>query len=213
MTSSPDPELQTIAAYDAQSVAYAEHSRDRAPLNRLHEHFESLVGGGARVLDLGCGPGHDAAELVSRGLKVTGLDLSRGLLLEARSHSALAGSLIQADARQLPIVSYTFDGVWSCASLLHVPKRDVAHAIAELYRVLKPGGILFTSMSEGGEPGAIPVISDGLSQRLYYYHREGDWASLVSGAGFEILDHGVNRKSGHFNPGSTGWIETYARKP
>jgi SAM-dependent methyltransferase len=213
MTSSPDPELDTIAAYDARPVAYAEHSRDREPLNRLHDHFVQLVGAGARVLDLGCGPGHDAAELARRGLRVTGLDLSRGLLLEGRSHPALVGSLILADARQLPIVSYSFDGVWSCASLLHVPKRDIAHAIAELYRVLKPSGILFTSMSEGGEPGAIPVISDGLSQRLYYYHREEDWAALVCGAGFEILDHGVNRKSGHFNPGSTGWIETFARRP
>ena len=213
MSSSPDPELSTIAAYDAGAVDYAEHFRDRMPLNRLQEHFVTVVGSGAAVLDLGCGPGHDAAELSARGLRVTAFDPARGLLNEAMHHTSLTGRLVQGDARALPFATGSFDGVWTCASLLHVPKRDVGRALAEVFRVLKPGGILFTSMSEGGQVGAIPVESNGLSRRLYYYHREQTWAALVSGAGFDVIDQRVQRESGNFNPGSTGWIETFARKP
>jgi len=213
MSSSPDPELSTIAAYDAGAVDYAEHFRDRMPLNRLQEHFVTVVGSGAAVLDLGCGPGHDAAELSSQGLRVTAFDPARGLLNEAVRHPSLAGLLVQGDARALPFAAGAFDGIWSCASLLHVPKRDVAHALAEVFRVLKPGGILFTSMSEGNQAGAVPVDSNGLSRRLYYYHREHTWSTLVSGAGFEVVYHDVKRNSANLNPGSTGWIETFARKP
>jgi ubiquinone/menaquinone biosynthesis C-methylase UbiE len=214
MTSStPDPELQTIAAYDARPAAYALHSEDRRPLNRLHARFVDLVGPGAAVADLGCGPGHDAAALAARGLTPTGIDPSHGLLLEARRHEELAGALVQADARRLPFAGDSFDGIWACASLLHVPKRDIGRALTEMYRILRPGGILFTSMSEGGQPGPIHVESDGLAQRLYYYHGEEAWASLVAAPGFVLVDHAVNRWSGHFNPGSSGWIETFARKP
>lgn len=214
MTSStPDPELQTIAAYDAGAAVYAVHSRDREPLSHLHKRFVLLAGPGAVVLDLGCGPGHDAAKLAARGLRVTGYDAATVLLREAREHSSLAGRLVQGDARLLPFAAASFDAVWSCASLLHVPKRDIGQALMQVFRVLKPGGVFFTSMSEGGEPDAVPVDSEGLARRLYYYHRQEAWGALLSGAGFEIIDHCVQRESGNFNPGSTGWIETFARRP
>jgi ubiquinone/menaquinone biosynthesis C-methylase UbiE len=213
MTSSPDPEIRAIAAYDAGAATYAVHSRDRKPLNRLHEHFASLVGSGAQVLDLGCGPGHDAAELTSRGLTVTGCDAAGRLLREAHDYASLAGRLVQGDARTLPFAASSFDGIWCCASLLHVPKRNVGHALAEAFRILQRGGVLFTSMSEGEQRGAISVHSDGLGPRDYYYYRQETWAALVAGAGFEIVDHDVQRESGNFNPGSSGWIEIFARKP
>ena len=81
------------------------------------------------------------------------------------------------------------------------------------FRVLKPGGVAFFSLSEGEPSGHVPVSDLGLATRAYYYHRDDEWVSLVSRAGFEIADHRVNRAAGNFNPGSTGWIETYARKP
>ena len=213
MTSSPDPALTTIASYDRDAAFYSQHSRDRKPLNRLHETFVTLVGSGAAVLDRGCGPGHDAAELSARGLRVTAFDPSRGLLKEAARHTSLAGRLVQGDARALPLAAGSFDGVWSCASLLHDPKQDVGLVLLGTFRVLRAGGVLFTSMSEGEQVGAIPVESNGLSRRLYYSHREQTWAALVSGAGFDVIDQRVQRESGNFNPGSTGWIETFARKP
>jgi ubiquinone/menaquinone biosynthesis C-methylase UbiE len=142
---------------------------------------------------------------------VTGLDASRGLLMAG--HTAIAAGLVQGDARRLPFAEESFDGVWACASLLHVPKDDVKAALAEAFRVLRHGGVLFTSMSEGRQNDAIPLNSDGLAERLYFYHSGEGWADAVKSAGFVLLDHEVRREGSNFNPGSTGWIETFARKP
>jgi ubiquinone/menaquinone biosynthesis C-methylase UbiE len=213
MTSSPDSFTLTVSAYEHDAPAYAEHSRDRAHMRRLHEKFRSYFEPGARVLDLGCGPGHDAAELAALGLSVTGFDPARGLLIEAQAHDSISGALMQGDARQLPFASGSFGAIWACASLLHVPKVDIPAALLEAFRILRVGGVIFTSMSEGPQSEAVPVVSDGLGERLYYYHFGEDWAAAVEAAGFAILEHDVRRDTGNFNPGSTGWIETFARKP
>ncbi|HEU0072728.1 MAG TPA: methyltransferase domain-containing protein [Dehalococcoidia bacterium] len=213
MTSSPDRVIATVASYDAGSRAYADHSSDRTHLSRLHERFRDLLTPGACILELGCGPGHDAAALAALELEVTGLDPARGLLTEAKRYDAIRYRLVQGDARGLPFASGSFDGVWACASLLHVPKSDVATALAEAFRVLKEGGVLFTSMSEGEEDDAMPVESEGLERRFYYYHSAPAWLELLREADFGDIDQIVNRGSGNFNPASTGWIETYGRKP
>jgi ubiquinone/menaquinone biosynthesis C-methylase UbiE len=213
MTSSPDPLALTVSAYEHDATAYAGHSRDRAHLRRLHEKFRACFEPGARVLDLGCGPGHDAAVLAALGLSATGFDPTRGLLIEAQAHGSISGALVQGDARLLPLAGGSFDGIWACASLLHVPKQDIPVALSEAFRILCNGGVIFTSMSEGPQSEAVPVVSDGLQERMYYYHSGGEWAAAVEAAGFAVLEHDVRRDAGNFNPGSTGWIETFARKP
>ena len=213
MTSSPDAFRLTVSAYENHAPRYAAHSRDRAPMRRLHEKFRAYLRLDASVLDLGCGPAHDAAELAALGLNVTGFDPARGLLVEALDHKSIAQALIQGEAGHLPFAAASFDGIWACASLLHVPKFGVKSVLSETFRILRSGGVIFTSMSEGVQSDAVPVFSDGLSERLYYYHSVPDWADAISTAGFDILEHQVNRDSGNFNPGSTGWIETFAQKP
>jgi ubiquinone/menaquinone biosynthesis C-methylase UbiE len=205
--------LRTIAAYEANATAYAQYSSDRSGLNLLHSRLAELLPRASLVLDLGCGAGHDAAELARRGLTVYGCDPARGLLVEGLIHPEIA-AFVQAESGQLPILGSTLDGIWACASLLHVPRSQVGLALAEAFRVLKVGGVLFTSMSEGEVAG--PVASSpsaSMPERTYYYYSQPDWAEMVSKAGFEVIDQRVNRLSDRLNPGSTGWIETFARKP
>lgn len=172
MTSSPeDPLRATIAAYEGGARAYAEHSRDRGGLAHLHRRFATLLQPGARILDLGCGPGHDAAKLADLRLNVVGCDPARGLLHEAREHEALQGRLIAGDGRQLPFDGESFDGVWACASLLHIPKSQVSGALSEVQRVLRVGGVLFTSMQEGIVDGLVATSdADPLLPRHYTYY-------------------------------------------
>lgn len=206
-----DPVASTVGAYDVAAEQYAENSKDRAPLAHLHAKFTVLTGANALVLELGCGPSHDAAELARYGPTVIGIDPSRGLLRQGRSQQVIASSLLQGEARSLPFAAASFDGIWACASLLHVPHAELPKALAEVRRVLKARGVLFTSMSEGDSTRAIAIRADALPERLYFYHQEEDWATLVRGAGLEILDQSVTHN--HVNPGATGWIETFARKP
>jgi ubiquinone/menaquinone biosynthesis C-methylase UbiE len=213
-SSAHDPAvLRTIGAYDANAIAYARYSSDRSGLCRLHSHFAELLPRASLVLDLGCGAGHGAAKLARRGLTVFGCDPARGLLVEGLIHPEIA-AFVQAESGQLPILGSTFDGIWVCASLLHVPRSKIDQALAEAFRVVKAGGVPFTSMSEGNAGG--PVQSDPgefMPDRTYFYYRAEDWARMVTRTGFQIIDQSVNRNADRLNPGSTGWIETFAQKP
>lgn len=208
----PDTWIETTRAYEQDAAGYAERSRGREGLARLRARLIALLPPSPFVLDLGSGPGHDAALLSHLGASVVALDPAFGLLREAWGYPEIASRLVCGEACRLPIADSSFEGVWSCASLHHVPHTDAGRALGEVARILKPGGVAFFSISEGDDEGSVQVDEMGLQTRFYYYHHADAWAALLVGAGFELVSHSSNRDSGNFNPGSTGWIETYARR-
>ncbi len=147
---------------------------------------------GARVADVGCGPGETVALLRERGLTAVGLDLSASLLAEARGRDG-AMPLIRADAGAdaevgLPLRTASLDGAFCECVLSVLPGRQAV--LAELARALRPGGVLAWSDlyvrdgrtadarrgADGGEPrcsaprsclaGAIPrAAMEGMLQR------------------------------------------------
>lgn len=96
---------------------------------------------GAHILEVGCGGGQVAAEILrQRGdLELTGLDLSHEQIARARKR-APGGHFIQGSALSLPFEDNTFDGVFSIASIKHWP--DQRQGVSECVRVLRPGGRL-----------------------------------------------------------------------
>ena len=109
------------------------------------EQFLRALGprSGERVLDVGSGPGFLAAaiaEAVGSTGAVFGVDISEALLAVARSHCAHQSwvEFRHADATQLPFPEHDFDAVISTQVLEYV--RDVTAALAEIHRVLRPGG-------------------------------------------------------------------------
>ncbi len=103
----------------------------------------------ARVLDLGCGTGRlwsATSWRVPSAWRITLADLSAGMLAEARAAAEAAGVRIeraaQADAANLPFADGAFDLVLANHMLYHVPNGDRPRAVAEIRRVLSPGGAL-----------------------------------------------------------------------
>jgi ubiquinone/menaquinone biosynthesis C-methylase UbiE len=126
----------------------------------------------------------------------------------------MRGRLVLGDARESAFADGAFDAIWACASLLHVPKPDVSNALAEAYRILKPGGVLFTSMQEGrADEPVLASAADPLPGRLYFYYRAEEWLAFVEGAGFKLVEQRLKRTAEHVNAGATGWIETFALRP
>ena len=96
------------------------------------------VGKNAVMLDLGCGLGRQSREMIRRGYRVTGIDLSERLL----HYAAEAGvPVLSGDALRLPFADDTFDVVYTIGVLHHLPGWNTQlAACAEAHRVLKPGG-------------------------------------------------------------------------
>ena len=106
---------------------------------------------GVRVLDIGCGNGRHAFESLRRGAEVVATDLDEGALADVEDTAAamrdagevpLGGGLrvVHADARRLPFADGTFDVVIAAEVLEHI--HEDGTAIGELFRVLRPGGLL-----------------------------------------------------------------------
>lgn len=99
---------------------------------------------GLTVLDVGCGGGLLSERFAALGCQVTGLDRAAAGLVAARAHAEASGLRIdyqQGSAEQLPFADQQFDIVCCCDVLEHVD--DVDAVLAEIARVLKPGGVFF----------------------------------------------------------------------
>jgi demethylmenaquinone methyltransferase/2-methoxy-6-polyprenyl-1,4-benzoquinol methylase len=105
-------------------------------------------GPGQRVLEIGCGTGHALTWLAKSGVKVTGLDLSAGML--ARTRRAVSGSeeqrvdLCQGDALRLPFKSNSFNAVFLSFTLELFPDTEIPLVLNECRRALRWDGRLGT---------------------------------------------------------------------
>jgi SAM-dependent methyltransferase len=105
--------------------------------------LEPLESAGARrVLELGCGTGHDAARLAGAGHEVTAVDLSEAALARARERYGELVEFVVADLTAgLPFTSRSFDAVMANVSLHMFPWETTRAVTAEIARVLWPGGL------------------------------------------------------------------------
>tara|TARA_Y100000310_G_C20342514_1_gene650465 strand:+ start:28 stop:645 length:618 start_codon:yes stop_codon:yes gene_type:complete len=142
---------ETIKAYDKSARNYGKKVGD------LHPHDYSRVFCGSLpkkgiILDLGCGSGRDAKIFSEKGYGVVGIDLSTNLLTIAQQ-TAPKADFIKMDAEHLHFGDECFNGVWACASLLHIPKPNLPNTISGIKRVLKKDGVFYSSFIEGNFEG------------------------------------------------------------
>jgi len=177
------------AAYDGIATQYA--VRNAAVYDAITAYGSLLLahaGPGARLLDVGCGPGRDAAWLTAHGAFVIGTDLSAGMLALARA--ALPGRLVQLDMRRLPFADGAFAGLWGMASLLHLPKADMPGALHEIRRVLTPNGGLVLGLQVGTEEGWEESPYDAAVQRYFARYQPEEIVALLATTGFRVRQRG-----------------------
>ena len=98
---------------------------------------------GLKVLDIGCGEGHNTRLLAQRGASVTAVDIAEVFLryaIESEQRDPLGIDYRLASAVELPFANETFDAATAFMSLMDVPETD--RVLSEAFRVVKPGGFL-----------------------------------------------------------------------
>lgn len=117
-----------------------------ADLNATYARFLAHVPQGGSILEAGCGSGRDALAFHRQGYAVTAFDGSAKMVELATAHTGLPVLHMTFDQVECDM---RFDGIWSCASLLHVPRGELSHVMARLAHALKPRGAWFMSFKYG----------------------------------------------------------------
>jgi ubiquinone/menaquinone biosynthesis C-methylase UbiE len=164
------PSELTAAYYDTHAERYARETIGLS-MEPVYEPFLALVPSGGHILDVGCGSGRDALAFQRRGYRVTAIDASAGMARVASERISQPVSLLRAQD-----VTYEnqFDGIWACASLLHVPRREMDKVFARLTRALRAGGVWYMSFMLGESE----EIRDG---RLFNDYTEARLRQVIEG--------------------------------
>jgi SAM-dependent methyltransferase len=155
----------TRDAYDAVAETYAQMFRDTphdSPLDiAILGAFAGFVkaGGGGRVADLGCGPGHVTAYLAGLGLAAFGVDASPGMIKLARQAFPDL-RFDEGTMTALDLADGELGGVLSRWSIIHTPPPEVPAILAEFARVLAPGGHLLIGFSATDGPSHPTQVFD-----------------------------------------------------
>lgn len=193
---------QTLQFYAHEAAAYAARSETNGTSRSL-DGFLHLLPAGGSVLDLGCGTGRDTLALIEAGFDVTAVDGSPEM---AREASRRTGQAVRVMLFEDIDFETKFDGIWACASLLHVPRQGLPRVLAGVHRALKAGGKLYASFKSGGTEGR-----DSLG-RYYNYLNAEELEPLFRGAGgWDRLELRTGRGKG-YDGTETGWVEVLARK-
>src|SRR5438270_1844506 len=139
-------------SYDRLAGPYADHLFDELahkPSDRaLLDAFAELMRGNGPVVDVGCGPGQVARYLHGRGVSVSGLDLSLGMV-EVAARLTPAISFREGSLLALSDADGSWAGCTAFYAIVHFDLPELTRAIRELARVLRPGGLLLLAFHEG----------------------------------------------------------------
>lgn len=135
----------TLGYYDNNAEAFVE-STFTVSMTRLYQEFLPHVPDGGHILDAGCGSGRDALSFHRMGYQVSAFDGSRAIASLASQRTGLP---VQHRAFSDVTEVGVYNGIWACASILHLPETDIASAIARLWGALRPGGAFYMSFKVG----------------------------------------------------------------
>lgn len=155
---------------------------ERAAMNIFCEGFAV----GAKILDLGCGPGLHARAFLDKGFDVRALDATAEFVHAARSNGIDAHIGTFDDLKEIAI----YDGIWASFSLLHAPKANFLHHLQSCHRALCSGGHMYLGMKVGfGER------RDHLG-RFYAFYTEEELRTLLHSVGFRNLKSHTGTSTG-----------------
>lgn len=179
-----DKEKKTISYYDRSAPDWTvAHGGNEGPSywQVEMERFNVLLPKG-KVLEIGSGAGKDAAALIGMGYDYTGTDASNGLINVAKTRNPNE-RFINVPVDELDFGDEKFDGFWTAATLLHIPKEAIDCSLQHIKSTLKAGAVGFISLKKGeGEK------TDEATGRWFAYYSEPEFREVLSRNHYEVLE-------------------------
>lgn len=189
----------TLRYYEENAESFIAGTID-ADMNDARQRFLKELPPKACILDFGCGSGRDTKAFLDAGYIVDAVDGSPEL---CRIASIYTGIQVQEMLFQDLHAGKEFDGIWACASILHLPKPELSETIKKIAVALKPGGVLYTSFKYGTFEGmrngryftdftedtlkvfwsdfpSLPIITTWLTQDVRTGREEEQWINLLA---------------------------------
>ena len=135
----------TLDYYEQHAARFVADTLD-VDMSALHDRFLSELSCPAQILDAGCGSGRDSRAFLQRGHVVHAIDASPAM---AHIASANIGQEVEVLRIEELEASPRYDGIWACASLLHLPDQAIPSALQRLWAALRPKGVLYLSFKHG----------------------------------------------------------------
>jgi SAM-dependent methyltransferase len=198
----------TVEAYDAHAAAY--HAGVLALPDTTDDQLTAFAGAvvpGGRVLEIGSGPGRDAASLEAAGLSVRRTDITPSFvaLLREAGHPADVVDPLTDDLDDPERPGTPYDGVWASACLLHVARPDLPTVLSRLAAVTRDGGVLALSVKEGdGEVWS--THGHVAAPRHFVYWRATPLRAVLEASGWRLEELRTTRSERTGEP----WLEVRA---
>ncbi len=142
-------EMATLDYYRDHADSFITGTAD-VDFHETQDRFLSYLQPGALILDFGCGSGRDTKYFLDHGFEVEATDGSPEMVTHA---SKLTGITVKQMLFQELKEQERYDGIWACASILHLPKEDLKKVLQSMKQALKPNGVIYCSFKYGDHEG------------------------------------------------------------
>ena len=181
-----DKTAATIESYNKNAGLFADKFMNYAPYQRQVAAFAAHLSPNSRVLDLGCGPGNVARQLLSlRPLHLTCVDMSASMLKLAKTHAPAAEFHLH-DLRTVTFPANHFDVAILSFCIVHLSDAETEQLIANVNRWLKPEGLLYLSFIEG-KPAGFETTSFSSEPLFFNYYDRQNLEQLLQNHGLTVF--------------------------
>lgn len=186
-----DMDRITLEYYNRNTKEFIENTRN-VEMSETIQIFLQHLPPNAHILDFGCGSGRDVKYFLEKGYQVDAIDAVGELCKEASLFTGI--EVKRMDFMDLDVVE-KYDGIWACASILHLSSKDLVAVLEKIATALKPRGVLYTSFKYGTFEGlrngryfidmTEQKITDVLKE-VGLFSVEGEWVSTDIRPGREV---------------------------
>ena len=186
---------KTISYYNTNAHRFTSDTLD-VEFSDIQDSFLSKLQPGSLILDFGCGSGRDSRYFLQKGYQVEACDGSEEMVKAASQNAGIpVKKMLFSELNE----EDRYDGIFACASILHVPSKELPDIITRMKKAVKTGGILYISFKYG--------TFEGMRNGRYFTDRQ---AILDEVGGLEVIRTGI---TGDARPGREDekWLNVLLR--